>query len=186
MSRPASDSEPVRSGSLKSASCSAPGRLDFLGGVADYSGSLVLEMPTQARTSVTLVAAKTGVARFASSVYGIASLDLAPLAVLVNDHAPPPEVRAHLDRIDFPLWARYPLGCLFILARHARWFPNSGFSLEINSTVPDGQGVSSSAALEIATLRAFKRRRRSRPLRDRTRAPRPGGGEPHRRRVVRA
>ena len=33
---------------------SAPGRLDFLGGVADYSGALVLEMPT--RQSIDVVA----------------------------------------------------------------------------------------------------------------------------------
>ena len=31
---------------------SAPGRLDLLGGVADYSGALVLEMPTRQRTEV--------------------------------------------------------------------------------------------------------------------------------------
>ena len=32
---------------------SAPGRLDFLGGVADYSGALVLEMPTRQSIDVT-------------------------------------------------------------------------------------------------------------------------------------
>ena len=32
----------------------APGRLDFMGGVADYSGSLVLEMPLSRTTRVTL------------------------------------------------------------------------------------------------------------------------------------
>ena len=32
---------------------SAPGRLDLLGGVADYSGALVLQVPTRVRTTVT-------------------------------------------------------------------------------------------------------------------------------------
>ena len=32
---------------------SAPGRLDLLGGVADYSGALVLEMPTRQTIDVT-------------------------------------------------------------------------------------------------------------------------------------
>ena len=32
----------------------APGRLDVLGGVADYSGSLVLQMPIRAKTCVTI------------------------------------------------------------------------------------------------------------------------------------
>ena len=34
----------------------APGRLDFLGGVADYSGSLVLQTPTRATTKVAIIA----------------------------------------------------------------------------------------------------------------------------------
>jgi galactokinase len=32
----------------------APGRLDFMGGVADYSGSLVLQTPISATTRVTV------------------------------------------------------------------------------------------------------------------------------------
>ena len=145
----------VRSSSLQPAARDAPGRLDFLGGVADYSGSLVLEMPTQARTAVTLTPEKTDEARFASPAFGVAALNLAPLRDLVGRDAAPVEFRAHLDEITFPRWARYPLGCFIILARHARWFPDSGFFLQIGSAVPDSQGVSSSAALEIATLRAL-------------------------------
>jgi galactokinase len=145
----------LRSGSLQPVVCDAPGRLDFLGGVADYSGSLVLEMPTQVRTSVALKPEKTDQARFASPAFGVAQIELAPLHELVGRDAAPPEFRAHLDEIQFPRWARYPLGCFISLARHTRWFPDSGFFLEINSAVPDGQGVSSSAALEIATLRAL-------------------------------
>jgi L-arabinokinase len=139
---------------LKPASCAAPGRLDFLGGVADYSGSLVLEMPTQVQTSVTLAPEKIKYARFASATL-VAELDLAPLAELVAREAAPCEFQAHLNEINFPHWARYPLGSFIILALRARWFPDSGFFLQISSTVPEGQGLSSSAALEIATLRAF-------------------------------
>jgi galactokinase len=145
----------LRSGSLNAAACDAPGRLDFLGGVADYSGSLVLEMPTQVRTSVALKPEKNDDARFASPAFGVAQLELAPLRDLVGRDAAPIEFRAHLDAIQFPRWARYSLGCFISLARHTRWFPDSGFFLEINSAVPDGQGVSSSAALEIATLRTL-------------------------------
>jgi galactokinase len=145
----------MRSGSLKPAGCDAPGRLDFLGGVADYSGSLVLEMPTQVRTTVTLTPEKSKEASFASPAFGVAAFDLAPLRELVGRDAAPAEFRAHLDETKFPQWARYPLGCFIILVRHARWFPDSGFLLQISSTVPDGQGVSSSAALEIATLRTL-------------------------------
>jgi len=145
----------LKIGELKPAECAAPGRLDFLGGVADYSGSLVLEMPTQVRTSVDLTPRNADTAGFASPTFGVTALDLAPLRALVSDDAPPAEFRAHLDRLNFPHWAHYPLGCFLMLALHTRWFPGTGFSLEVGSAVPDGQGVSSSAALEIATLRAF-------------------------------
>jgi L-arabinokinase len=140
---------------LKPVACDAPGRLDFLGGVADYSGSLVLEMPTQVRTSATLAPIEAAEARFESEAFGVASLPLAPLRDLILRVAKPSEFRAHLESISFPRWARYPLGCFIVLALQSRWFPESGFNLNIRSTVPDGQGVSSSAALEIATLRAF-------------------------------
>ncbi|MBL7876141.1 MAG: hypothetical protein JNL53_10790, partial [Cyclobacteriaceae bacterium] len=36
------------------AKASAPGRLDVMGGIADYSGSLVLQMPIARQTHVTL------------------------------------------------------------------------------------------------------------------------------------
>jgi len=139
----------MRFGSLAAVSCSAPGRLDFLGGVADYSGSLVLEMPTQVHTSVELSPDKNGRARFSSSSLA-AEIELAPLAELVARKAAPSEFRAHLDTINFPRWARYPLGSFIILALRARWFPDSGFLMQIRSSVPEGQGLSSSAALEIA------------------------------------
>jgi L-arabinokinase len=150
-------SAPLRFGSLTSVTCDAPGRLDFLGGVADYSGSLVLEMPTQVRTSVTLQPENTTHVRIESRTFGQAQLELAPLRELVGKDAAPVEFRAHLDENKFPRWARYPLGCFISLVRQTHWFPNSGFHIEIGSAVPDGQGVSSSAALEIATLRAFNK-----------------------------
>jgi galactokinase len=145
----------VRPGGLRSVACAAPGRLDFLGGVSDYSGSLVLEMPTQLLTSVALTPGKTYEACLVSPAYEDASLDLAPLLGLLRRDAPLAEFRAYLEEIRLPRWARYPVGCLIVLAIHLRWFPESGFALQIHSNVPDGQGVSSSAALEIATLRAL-------------------------------
>lgn len=145
----------LRSSTLTSVTCDAPGRLDFLGGVADYSGSLVLEMPTQVRTTVTLTLREKDEARFESEAFGMIAVPLGPLRNLVDQNASPDKFRAHLDQLEFPRWARYSFGCLIVLALHARWFPTSGFSLRIESKVPDGQGVSSSAALEIATLRAF-------------------------------
>jgi galactokinase len=133
----------------------APGRLDFLGGVADYSGSLVLETPTQARTTVTLEPRDADEGCLESESFGAALVPLLPLRDLVRQAAAPGEFRAFLDGLKFPAWARYPLGCLIVLALETGWFSAGGFSLRIQSRVPGNLGVSSSAALEIATLRAF-------------------------------
>ena len=48
----------------------APGRLDFLGGVADYSGSLVLEMPLRLTTRVTVSEHPAGEFAFVSAQEG--------------------------------------------------------------------------------------------------------------------
>ncbi|MDR3405940.1 MAG: hypothetical protein P4L99_25870 [Chthoniobacter sp.] len=61
-----------------------------------------------------------------------------------------------LDAVAAPKWARYPLGCLITFAQAQSWFPETGLEFEIDSNVPQSFGVSSSAALEIATLRALE------------------------------
>ena len=117
----------------------APGRLDFLGGVADYSGSLVLEMPLRLTTRVTLSghAAKEFV--FVSAQEG---------RFVVAPGTPPAAV---------PKWVRYSYGCLLLFCRAQRWQPKAGLKFSIRSRVPTSMGVSSSAALEVATLRALEK-----------------------------
>src|SRR5262245_28238034 len=122
---------------------SAPGRLDLLGGVADYSGALVLETPTQLTTTVTAEPAD-------ALVVGPVSLtpdDVAELAAL-----PYPKIRDALA--DTPRWTLYPLGVALVLVRHAVIEPPH-VRLEVSSDVPQSLGVSSSAALEVATARAL-------------------------------
>jgi galactokinase len=51
-------------------------------------------------------------------------------------------------------WIDYVKGITLILS--ARGFPLSGASLRIQSDVPEGSGLSSSAALEVAVLRALR------------------------------
>ena len=117
----------------------APGRLDFMGGVADYSGSLVLEMPLSRTTRVTL---KEQAARewvFTSPTEG---------RCVVAVGTPPAEA---------PKWVRYPYGCLLLAGRAWRWRPRAGLVFSIRSRVPVSMGVSSSAALEVATLRALEK-----------------------------
>src|SRR5688572_23518908 len=115
----------------------APGRLDFLGGVADYSGSLVLEMPLSLATRVAITARDEAGHQFVSTQLG--------------SHM----VRKQSVAAELPDWVRYPYGCLRYFTRTTGWKPAGGLRFEIGSTVPLGMGVSSSAAIEVATLRAL-------------------------------
>ena len=117
----------------------APGRLDFLGGVADYSGSLVLEMPLSLTTRVTITARAEPGYEFRSKQLG--------------RHV----AGAGLAAAELPGWVRYPYGCLVHFGAARRWRPKSGLTFVIDSTVPLSMGVSSSAAIEVATLRALVR-----------------------------
>lgn len=116
----------------------APGRLDVMGGVADYSGALVLETPIARRTTVRVETADTYVV--SSDGFG---------EILVE----PGELASGLTAV--PRWARYVLGCALVFTETRRWEPAAGLRFRIESTVPVAMGVGSSAALEIATLRAL-------------------------------
>ncbi len=121
----------------------APGRLDLLGGVADYSGSLVLEMPTRAATTVI---AEPGEAL----VVGEAVLSAAEVAALAGQAYP--AIRHALEGL--PRWTHYALGVAIVLVRHGVIEPPR-VGLRVLSDVPQSVGVSSSAALEVATARAL-------------------------------
>ena len=114
---------------MKTAIGEAPGRLDFLGGVADYSGSLVLEMPLRLTTRVTVSEHPAGEFAFVSAQEG---------RCVVAAGTPPAAVTK---------WVRYPYGCFLLFCREQRWRPRGGLKFVIRSRVPESMGVSSSAAL---------------------------------------
>jgi L-arabinokinase len=134
----------------------APGRLDVMGGIADYSGSLVLEMPLACATFAVAqpqearrldILSLRGGKPFA---YGI-DLDVAhrlaspAIATLAGWFAERPDDR----------WAAYVVGAVYrCLTMPGVTRPAHGLRLLILSDVPEGKGVSSSAALEVATMTA--------------------------------
>ncbi len=122
---------------------SAPGRLDLLGGVADYSGSLVLEMPTRQSTVVTAELDE-------AFVVGPAVLTVEELAALAQ--RPYAEIRHHLESL--PRWTRYLVGVALVLVRRGLIDPPRA-RLTVSSDLPVSVGVASSAALEVATARAL-------------------------------
>lgn len=135
----------------------APGRLDVMGGVADYTGSLVCEYPLD-RAAAVIMQPRS------DRVISIFSFNL------FDDHVPF-TFRMPIERLasctagqlhkEFSepgrKFAGYIAGCLYLLHEQrlinlAEEKQGKGMNLAIYSTVPLGAGVSSSAAIEVATM----------------------------------
>lgn len=127
----------------------APARLDVMGGIADYSGSLVLQMPLNLYTEVSITKRKDHLVKIKSGNLS-AVLDFQGV-VLERGHI----VSKNLwEEYNLPHWTLYIFGCLFVLLDE-RQFHFTGLNILIKSEVPQGKGISSSAALEVATLNAL-------------------------------
>ncbi len=138
----------------------APGRLDVMGGIADYSGSLVLQLPirqaarvaVQPRSDRRLVVVTRGdmpPGRRAAADYPLD--DLAPGGRPI-DYA---RARDLFRRDPATSWAAYVAGAFVVLMREKGLTFDRGASMLIDSSVPEGKGVSSSAAIEVAAMQAI-------------------------------
>jgi galactokinase len=130
----------------------APGRLDVMGGIADYSGSLMLERPIAEATWA-------AVQRLDSPVLEVVSFGRAPSMIALETLAPEgvpvsyAQARQMFAGRD-DQWAAYIVGVFVVLARERGMPLSSGAKVVIASQVPEGKGVSSSAAVETATMHA--------------------------------
>src|SRR6185503_11045941 len=128
----------------------APGRPDVMGGIADYSGSLVLQRPI---AEATFAAAQ----RIDRAAIEVVSLGRPPVTVPLHTLAPGSEPVGYDEArrmfVREP-WASYVVGMVLVLARERRFALTSGMRIVIASNVPEGKGVSSSAAIETATMSA--------------------------------
>jgi len=126
----------------------APGRVEFIGNHTDYNGGAVLGAAID--RCVTVAAAPNATGRYrVRSTGGTAPLDLAavPEARLTGTEA----------------WANYPLGVWRALGDFKLPQP-AGFDLLVDSDLPAGAGLSSSAALELSTALALLRLAGAQPL----------------------
>ena len=111
----------------------APGRVELLGNHTDYNEGVVLSAAID--RGVTLTGERTGSSRvtLCSTTLGLTfEADAARLAPSEENE-----------------WANYLLGVLDIFQKSV--LPVSGFSAHIQSNLPLGAGLSSSAALEVST-----------------------------------
>src|SRR5262245_40396875 len=112
---------------------SAPGRVNIIGEHTDYNDGFVLPMAIDRRTFVAIAPRADSIVRVAS--------------VAMND-----ETQFKIDDPSDLLmhqWAKYVAGVAWILISHG--LALNGADLMIDSDVPIGGGLSSSAALEVTT-----------------------------------
>jgi galactokinase len=131
----------------------APGRLDVMGGNVDYTGGLVFEATireatwaaAQLRSDAVLVLVNPQMTEA-----GWQARVEAPLAALTSDAV----VREMVNRGPEVRWTAYVLGVFHLL--QLRWPEQvtQGVTLYLESQVPLNKGVSSSAAVEVATMKA--------------------------------
>ncbi len=137
----------------------APGRLDVMGGIADYSGSLVLEMPIREATWVAMQRAEDEhidvISTSSCGPMRRARFSLSQLLTTTKEPRPYDELRAELATKPDSHWASYVLGPLLVLMHEVGLRLDRGARIFITSDLPEGKGVSSSAALEVATMRAL-------------------------------
>lgn len=118
---------------MSRASAYAPGRVELLGNHTDYNDGLVLAAAIDRGTT-------------------ISGRALDNSAIVLHSTTLGRTARASANSIardaDEP-WANYPLGVARALI--SRGFAIRGFEAEITSDLPAGSGLSSSAALEVAT-----------------------------------
>ena len=112
----------------------APGRINIIGEHTDYSGGLVMPAAIDRYCVVAAAANGTRSLRVASNGFGEADADLAALARTGT-------------------WIDYVAGVASMLMKAG--IPVPGADLMIESNVPVGAGISSSAALEVSAMHAL-------------------------------
>ena len=139
----------------------APGRLDLMGGIADYCGSHVLEM-TLDRATWLAFQWREDDRLIAHSLNAQQSGLPTPVRLHIRDFFNASGSLKNYTQIQSLFasqkdpWAGYLLGGLYVLLREKKISsPSKGFCMAIRSDVPLGAGVSSSAALEVAALSAL-------------------------------
>ncbi len=114
---------------------SAPGRVNLLGEHTDYNDGFVLPTAIPQQTTVQLGFSKDGLHHFYS-------VELDERVTISEGHHTPSG------------FASYIFGCIRLLEREGYTVPP--VNLYVTSSVPIGCGLSSSAALEVATLRGLR------------------------------
>ncbi len=131
----------------------APGRLDVMGGNDDYTGGLVFESTIR---EATYAAAQLR----SDSLVILQNKDVthagwqADIQLSLDDLAAEQQVRDFVNTSPSVRWTAYVLGNIHYLLKKYPEAVQSGIQVYMESTVPFNRGVSSSAAIEVAVMKA--------------------------------
>ncbi|MCE1200018.1 MAG: hypothetical protein LWW85_13700 [Marinilabiliales bacterium] len=131
----------------------SPGRLDVMGGNDDYTGGLVFESTIEESTYAAAQLRKDQVIQLNNKTANDAGWQ-GNLVVSWEDLSDEESVKALAASSASLKWTAYVLGNLYYLKKK---FPDRmihGITLYMESTVPLNRGVSSSAAIEVAVMKA--------------------------------
>src|ERR1700735_5806748 len=131
----------------------APGRLDLMGGNVDYTGGLVFQ--STIREATWAAAQRRNDQRI---IFLNPQMEEEGWQQQVEFHFHQLTHEAAVKRLvnasPQVRWTAYVLGAFFLLRNRYPQQVNSGASVYIESEVPRNKGVSSSAAVEVAVMKA--------------------------------
>jgi L-arabinokinase len=134
----------------------APGRLDVMGGVSDYSGSLLIQKPLMEETSAYIAFREDTEISIKSVIQGEILTFSADYYEIAGEFKVPnyDYAREQILKHDGGDWAVYIVGCILML-NNTRKLKPEGLDILITTEVPIGKGLGSSASLEVAVLKAI-------------------------------
>ncbi|KAI5673041.1 hypothetical protein M9H77_13405 [Catharanthus roseus] len=159
----------------------APGRLDVMGGIADYSGSLVLQMPIREACHVALQKIHPSkqrlwkhaqARRLAKGQASAPVLQIVSYGSELSNRGPTfdmdfsdfmdgeqpisyEKARKYFAQDPSQRWAAYVAGTFLVLMKELGVRFEHSISMLVSSAVPEGKGVSSSASIEVASMSAI-------------------------------
>lgn len=138
----------------------APGRLDVMGGIADYTGSLTCQLAIDRAAAIAIQPRddrELQLFSFNLADDGVPSLFRISFDVLASQRV---EILSHEFEEPANKWAAYLAGCLVAL-HEQQWIDLNhprvtGLNVALLSTIPMGAGLGSSAAIEVAMMIALR------------------------------